>query len=189
VIARRRVRCARSEREAGVSLIELVLAVTLTSIIMIPLGYTFYFGLHSTGDTQTRLFQSEKANIFATLFVPDVQNAVSAALNQSDSSSCGAASAQTANLFLTLTDGTTVSYYLVPGTGSNPGIMYRRPCNGSPRAVIKVFASVAPAQPNPFSCDTANCVNWKVVNATVKQQDAAGRNPYTTTLQANRRVT
>lgn len=182
----------RADREDGISLIELVLAITITSILLVPLGYAFYFGLHSTNDTQTRLIESNKATVLASLFSADVQNAIGAQLNQSDAAACGVASAQTANLLLTLSDGSTVSYYVVPGGGANPGSLWRRPCNnGTPLAQIRVISSLAATQPVPnlFSCDTPACTGFNIVNASVKQQDAAGANVYITNLQASRRVT
>jgi hypothetical protein len=178
------------DHEEGLSLIELLLAITITTILLVPLGYAFYFGLHGTGDTETRLLQSNKATVLASFFAPDVQNAIGAQLNQSDAATCGAAAAKTANLLLTLADGTTVSYYVVPGIGPNPGSLWRRPCNGAPQAQIRLIASLAATQPVPnvFSCDTGGCSGFNIVNATVKQQDAAGGNMYTTSLQASRRV-
>lgn len=178
------------DRDDGLSLIELLLAITITTILLVPLGYAFYFGMRGTSDTQTRLLQSNKATVLASFFVPDVQNAIGAQLGQSDAATCGAAAAKTANLLLTLADGTTVSYYVVPGGGGSPGSLWRRPCNGAPQAQIRLISSLAATQPVPnvFSCDTAGCSGFNIVNATVRQQDAAGGNVYATNLQASRRV-
>jgi hypothetical protein len=189
--ARSTIRRLRARSEAGLSLIELLIAISLTTILMVPLGYAFYFGIHNTGDTQTRLLESDKATLLASFFGSDVHNAIGVQLNQSDASSCGAASGRTVNMLLTMADGSTVSYYVVPGGGTQPGSLYRRPCNGSPEAQIRLISSLAPSQPVPnlFSCDTGGCVGFNTVNATVKQQDASQRNVYLTNLQATKRVT
>ena len=85
------VRCrARTGREHGLSLIELLIAISITGIIMGPIGFAIYFGLRSTADTQTRLIESNKANVFASYFAPDVQNAVTVGTNVSESAAaCG----------------------------------------------------------------------------------------------------
>jgi Tfp pilus assembly protein PilV len=191
---------ARSRSELGVSLIELLLAITITTILVVPLGGAIFFGLRTTDATQTRLQQSNKADSLAALFGPDVQSAATAATGvPEDPAACGG-TATTVDLLLTLQPGvSSISYYRVTsGTAPNTTtILYRRTCNaGSATAGIPVTqAFTTPPSSttnNPFGVvvcgingSTPYC--WSVQVA-LTQQDANRMYPYATNLQATLRV-
>ena len=68
----------RAQSESGISLIELLLAIGITTILVVPLVGAIFFGLRTTDATQTRLQQSDKADTLAALFTPDVQSSATA---------------------------------------------------------------------------------------------------------------
>jgi hypothetical protein len=181
----------RLRGEAGISLIELLIAISVTGIILAPIGLGIFFGFRTTGETQTRVEQSNGANLMASYFVPDVQGAVAVAKNASDALSCGA-SAGTASLVVTTlaSPATTVSYYR--GTGANAHVLYRRTCsNGAVTGVARVLGNLAtdPAYP-AFTCDLAtDCSAFRSVSVSLLQQDSSGRNNYQTRLTAAKRGT
>jgi hypothetical protein len=180
-----------------VSLVELLLAISITTIIMVPIGGAIWFGLRTTGDTQTRLAQSNKADSFAALFVPDVQStALSGATSpgQESATVCGN-SATTVDLLLTQQPGvSSVSYYRVTtGTGANrTTTIYRRTCNTGVASVgIPVTGNFAtppaPTPGNPFSV-LACGQDCTAVQVLLTQQDTNGKNSYPTNIQATLRV-
>ena len=72
------------------SLVELLIAISITTIIMVPLVGAIYFGFRTTNDTQTRLSESGKAGLMDSFFVPDVQNAVTIQKNVSETAAAAA---------------------------------------------------------------------------------------------------
>jgi hypothetical protein len=176
--------------------VELLLAISITTIIMVPIGGAIWFGLRTTGDTQTRLSQSNKADSLAALFVPDVQStAFSGATSpgQELATVCGN-SAMAVDLLLTQQPGvSSVSYYRVTsGAGANKTTtLYRRTCNAGVASVgIPVtgnFATPPSATPgNPFSVLMPG--SYTAVQVSLTQQDANGKNPYPTNILATLRV-
>ena len=175
--AHRRRRRADPADERGVSLVELLIAISITGIIMVPIGGAIFFGFRATSGTQTRLEQSNHANVLASYFVPDVQGAVTVAKGATDSAACGG-SGSTADLVLTtnFAPPTSISYYR--GQGANQTTLFRRTCsNGVPSGVARVVDNlqVAPA----FTCIDANgnpasCATWGGVSVTVVQDNGKG---------------
>ena len=171
--------------EAGVTLIELLLAMMITSAIVVPIGAGIYFGLQTTGTTETRLTQATSANLMASYFVPDVQGAEDAALNSPESTAACGSAAGLANLVLTLSPTSSVSY--VQGSGAKAAVLYRRTCSGgATTGLARVAASLA--QPPDFVCDTGGCASFHSVIATLVQRDTRGKNEYQTRLEAARRA-
>jgi prepilin-type N-terminal cleavage/methylation domain-containing protein len=187
VIARRSR--ARARGEAGVSLIELLIAISITGILMAPIGAAIYFGFRTTGATQARVAESDGANILASYFVPDLQGSVAAATNATESpAACGGAGA-TVDLLVTTSfaPATSVSYYR--GTGANASILYRRTCSaGVVTGVARVLSNLDATSSTPiFTCNPADCTVSKVVRAHVDQVDLGGQNTYSTDLSAAER--
>ncbi len=178
----------RRSDERGVSLIELLIAISITGIIIVPIVSAIFFGFHTTGATQTAVAETNGANLMASYFGPDVQGAIGATVNSSESPICGSV-AGTVDLVLTapddtLTSSVSVSYFR--GAGANAANLYRRTCaNGAVTGVARVASHVV--QPLNFSCDTSACVNFRSITATLVQGDAASANQYTTRLEAVRR--
>ena len=184
----KRLRC-----ESGVSLVELLIAISITSIIVVPLVGAIYFGFRTTGDTDTRLLYSGKAGLFTAYFVPDIENAVTVQKNVAETAAaCGTPRTAAVNLLITAADGSSVSYYrgsaAVPGENTND--LYRKTCAGGSGLAQPVILNLA-ATPT-FTCrPTVDCVTlpWTSITAALTQQDANAKNQYATTVQAAKRVT
>ncbi len=63
-----------SRRDEGVTLIELIVAIAILGLIMLPLGNALISYLHNTDATIARLGQSHDAQISAAYFAQDVQS-------------------------------------------------------------------------------------------------------------------
>lgn len=176
--------------ESGVTLIELLIAITITTIIMAPIASSIYVGLHTTGATQNRVQESVGVNLLSSYLTPDVQNAVSAATNTTEVAGTCPAPLQSVALLLTTQPGiSSVSYYL--GTGANARVLYRRICtNGVASSTSAVARSLAASNGISFACTPAPCgTNWQLVTATLSQQVAPfDTSPYVATVTAARRV-
>jgi Tfp pilus assembly protein PilV len=185
----------RAQSESGISLIELLLAIAITTILVVPLVGAIFFGLRTTDATQTRLQQSNKADTLAALFTPDVQSSATALTGVSeDPTTCGS-SATTVDLLLTLQPGvSSISYYHVT-TGTAPNtttILYRRTCQtgvASVRIPVTQSFTTPPSASvtNPFSI-LACGQSCTAVQVSLTQQDSSGKNVYPTNLQATLRV-
>jgi hypothetical protein len=181
-------RAGRLQGERGISLIELLIAISITGVLLVPIGAAIYFGFHTTGATQNRVAETSGANLMASYFVPDVQTAIGAATNAPESPICGSLGG-TVDLVLTGPDenpsaSVSVSYYR--GTGARAGYLYRRTCaNGAVTSLARVASHVA--QPPSFTCDTTGCVNFRSITATFVQGTGAAGDAYDTRLEAVRR--
>ena len=104
---------ARLRCDSGVSLVELLIAISITAIITVPLVGAIYFGFRTTGDTQTRLVESGKAGLMSSFFVPDVaeRGRRSRRTLSETAAACGTPRAAPVNLLITAADGSSVSYY------------------------------------------------------------------------------
>ncbi|HEY7106054.1 MAG TPA: prepilin-type N-terminal cleavage/methylation domain-containing protein [Acidimicrobiia bacterium] len=183
-LAEQRIERERARGEAGVTLTELLIAMMIAAIIIVPIGAAIFYGLRTTGATQTRVTESASANLMASYFVPDVQGAEDAALNAPEPSAACGASATTASLVLVTSPTSSVSY--VQGTGPRATTLYRRTCSGgSTTGLARVAASLA--QPPQFACDTGTCASFHSIIATLVQGDSGGKNKYSTRLEALRR--
>jgi len=174
--------------ESGFTLIELVLVMTITALVITPIASAMFLGLRTEGDVQQRLSESNGAMQFSSYFGPDVQQALLVGVNAPESGTVCGAGAQTVGLLLTLVPGqSSVSYFVDP---TNSAILRRRTCASGavtgPPAGVPVIRnlSVAPT----FACaPNADCSNAQTVSATVSQA-VSGKNPYSTTVQASRRI-
>jgi hypothetical protein len=183
---------AHTGREDGVSLVEILIALTITAIIIIPLGGAIFFGFRTTGETQTRLWESGKANVMSSFFLTDVQNASIAQKNVLETAgACGTARPVAVALLLTSPDGSSVSYYRGSASvaGENTNYLYRKACGGGTNAVQPLILDLAGTP--VFNCaPVTNCnATWASVSAQFTQQDVNGKNQYATTIQAAKRVT
>jgi prepilin-type N-terminal cleavage/methylation domain-containing protein len=174
-------RVRRCRGEAGVSLIELIIAMALSSVLMVPLGAGLYFGLRSTADTQIRLTQSNRATLLSSYFSADVQGANAAATGTAESTSVCGTAVVTADLLLSRPDGTSVSYSR--GAGASATDWMRRTCaGGTVTSSVRVIRNLAGAP-------TLTCALAPSCAVTLTQTDPSGRGSYTTDLQASRRGT
>jgi prepilin-type N-terminal cleavage/methylation domain-containing protein len=193
----------RCSGERGVSLIELLIAITISAILTAPIGLAIYFVTRTTNEAQARLVQSDKAKLVASYFSPDVESAISVQTGVSDTS-CGGAATKTVDLLLHEATGT-VSYYH-EANGSSQVFLYRRVCNGTAITAgpIKVSNTLPAQQTNPvdqsalanpsFNCPGCTTTGWTEVKLILTQQDwndivsSANKNRYQTVLEATKRV-
>lgn len=176
--------------ERGVTLMELLIAITITGIIMIPIGGAIYVGLRTSVSTQNRVQESVGGNLLSTYFGPDVQNSVLVAANVPEAVGV-CPSPRTVDLLLT-TEAvvSSVSYYR--GTGATAGVLYRRVCTAGvaapPTVLIRYLASGSGAVNvacAPLACDAT----WRSVTLTVSQLNAPmDAVPFVSTVSAARRV-
>jgi prepilin-type N-terminal cleavage/methylation domain-containing protein len=184
----------RPTRDDGFTVIELLIALTVSGLILAPLAAAIFVGFRTTGDTQTRLAQSDSANVLAAYFIPDVQNAsiLGFGATQLD---CGSASGPV-DIALTWLPyqaaSSTVGYYTADVGGKTE--LRRRVCRGDDIvAEVKVLGNVTggvtPACVNSAggACN-GSLSDWRSVTLAVTQQ-APGDSPYQTTLTASRRIT
>jgi prepilin-type N-terminal cleavage/methylation domain-containing protein len=174
-------RAERCRGESGVSLIELIIAMALSSMLLVPLGAGFYFGLRSSADTQSRLTQSNRATLLSSYFSADVQGANAAATGTAEATSVCGTAVVTADLLLSRPDGSSVSYSR--GIGAAATDWMRRTCaGGAVTSSVRVIRNLAGAP--TIACPlTPSCA------VTLTQTDPAGHSSYTTNLQASRRGT
>jgi type II secretory pathway component PulJ len=175
--------------EAGATLQEVLIAMTITGMILTVLVATIFSSLHVVGSTESHIDQSSGATLFASYFGPDVQNALTVKKNVMETAACS--SPRTVDLLLATGANSSVSYYR--GTGANASVLYRRTCNGgvsSTSARLIRFLASAPAFQCAPDCGDAT---WRSVSADVTQIDpldptSTGKQ-YHTTLEGTRRAT
>jgi Tfp pilus assembly protein PilV len=179
----------RKRREDGVTLVELLIAITITTIIMGPISSSIYVGLHTAGATQNRVYETASANLLSSYLTPDVQNAVAVATNTTEVAGTCPAPLQNVKLLLTTQPGvSSISYY--QGSGANQTTLYRRICtNGTATNRTVISRSLAATTGISFSCAPGCGGNWQSITATLAQQIAPfDTNPYVATVTAARRV-
>jgi hypothetical protein len=174
--------------EEGVTLQDVLIAMTITGMLMVTLVGIIFSAFHTLGGAEAHITQSNGATLVASWFGPDVQNTISVATNVTEGSACP--SPRVVDLLLTTsTDGSsTISYYR--GTGANASTMYRRSCtNGTasvPARMVRLLAG-APV----FTCAPACDATWQTLTGTITQNDP--RDPtnvgkqYVTTIKGTRR--
>ena len=154
-------------------------------MITVPIVASIFFGVRTTGATETRVGLSDNMNVLSAYFVPDVQQALSADVNASDAAACGG---PVTTVQLVLTTGhdpeTSVSYFV--GVGANANFLYRRTCSGgAPISTSRISNSLHGAP--DFHPDTPG-PTFTSVTATLTQADPVGAGGlYTSRVEAVRR--
>jgi prepilin-type N-terminal cleavage/methylation domain-containing protein len=171
----------RHRGEGGFTLIEMVLTMTLLSLVIAPLSAAIFLGLRTETDVQARLAESNSANAAASYFATDLQQALLVVVDTSESAGvCGASAAPVKLLLTPPSLDSSVSYFVDP---ADPKILRRRTCaagavTGPPAGVpLMRNLSGAPA----VTCSTTGCTMQ------VGQQ-VQGLNPYSTTLIGTKRI-
>jgi hypothetical protein len=179
-------RIARANDEHGMTVAELMVAVMLTAVVMIPLASGIFLALRTSQTSEGRIEESSSANVLASYFGTDVQNAVSVGVNVNEATgACGGAAMNVGLLLTTQTDQSSIAYYR--GSGANGTDLYRRTCTGgSVTSTVRVLHNLSSA-PN-FACAPSCDSNWQSVTATVTQQKALDAGGYATTVSGTRRV-
>jgi Tfp pilus assembly protein PilV len=189
----------RRRNEDGITLTELLLAMVITAIIMVPIAGSVYTTVHTVAPTQNRIDESNGADLLASYFSADVQNAVTvdvaigATLANESTTTCGASARPVDLLLTTAADGTTSVSYYRGTTATDSNVLYRRTCavvggagTASPAVRVLHFLSGAPqftVQSDPVTGA------WQSVTGTVSQSDPRFTgSTYATTVQGTRRV-
>jgi hypothetical protein len=178
--------------EEGITLSELLIALVITAIILVPLTGAMFVGLRSDATTMNRVQESASANLLSSYFSPDVQNTVAVALNTAEpAAACGGGALGNVGMLLTTHASTTaeptvstVSYYR--GSGPNTTMLYRRVCSaGTASQPVRVIRNLSGAP--VFTCNP-NCASWTSVKVVVQQKKTPDVGaPYTSTVEAARR--
>jgi prepilin-type N-terminal cleavage/methylation domain-containing protein len=165
--------------EAGFTLIEMVLTMTLLGLVVGAVSAAMFLGIGTERDVQTRLAESNSANLLASYFVPDVQQSGPPSTNVSDGPYCGAAGGTVALLLPQNNNESSVSYFVDP---ANAKVLRRRTCTaGAPTGAPSGLAVVRNlSAPPTVSCPTTCTITVS--------QSVAGKLPYTTTLTGSRRA-
>jgi Tfp pilus assembly protein PilV len=184
----------RRRGEEGLTLNELLIAMLITGLIMVPLVSAMFTTVHSMVGTENRIDESNSAALFASYFTPDVQNAVTVAIGTTESTAvCGSAARAVDLLVTTSQPGdatqTSVSYY------HSGALFLRRTCSGgTPSTAARVAYNLAGAP--TFSCADATGATvpcsgtWQMVKGAITQSNpASAGSTYTTNVQATKRLT
>jgi hypothetical protein len=183
----------RCRGEDGITLSELLIAMVITAIIVVPLAGAMFVGLRSSMTAQNRVEESAAANILSSYFGPDVQNTVAVATGVAEpASACGGGALGSVGLLLTTefapnttTPVASVAYYR--GSGADQTTLYRRVCAGAAAsAATPVIRNLAAAP--TFSCAPDCGGGWRSVKVVVQQRKATDvGSSYTSTVEAARR--
>jgi prepilin-type N-terminal cleavage/methylation domain-containing protein len=161
----------RTHDEAGVTLIELLVSVSLLGLLMAALSGALIVGLRTTSDTQTSLGQSNVEQLVSTYLTKDIQAAVT--VRTAGTSACG-------NQTIVLETTTRTD----PLAASNVTVAYALSGTNLVRQVCGPSASVHTIAHNVTSL-TASGAN--PVSITVATAPSAKVGAYSWTLEVRRR--
>ena len=169
-------------------MIELLIFISITSVILGAIASAFIAGFRTTAETDQRLLESHDREILAAWFGNDVQSAGSQAGDISTSSVGCAESGATPLVFFRHRDiqsgndvTTTVSYVL---SGSR---VERRRCSGAPPVVTSlnlIASQVSPTITPTVTCNTTCTAPARTVTLTVTDKSSR-----TFSLRGSRRTT
>lgn len=182
----------RCRGEDGLTLNEMLIAMVISAIIVVPITGSIFASLHTSASTMNRTGQTIGANMLSTYFGPDVQNAVQVMTGTTESDVvCGASPLQVDLLLTTVPGQSSISYYEDHSTPATSKNLYRRTCNaGVASAPIILIHSLSPSSSPNFQClPDCDDATWQTIVATVTQSDSTlNPAPFSTTVQASRRV-
>lgn len=152
--------------ERGLTLIELLIAVTILGVIMVAVTGAVILGLNDTANSDYSTDESNAAQFTAMYFTRDVQSAETISVNDS-ANTCGGA----AKLKLTSASADTIVAYAVT---ASPIQLVRRECSPSSAtpAVTALTQTLASANDVVAAC-TSSCTR---ATLTVTQPGAPGQN-------------
>ena len=139
----------RRDAEAGFTLIEMLVAVTVLGIIIVPLGMAISLGFRATVSTQQKLASAQDAQAISAYFPADVQSVDPSGVNPTDSVNESVCPTNPSDprqeyplaLFVWNQDlgvnGQTVVRYIARGQGANSQLV-RRYCETTSTAPVDV---------------------------------------------------
>lgn len=167
VVLRQRVRAALAD-ESGFTLIELMVAIVILGIIVVPITTAIIVGLLTTTDAQTRLTETQNAVISSAFWAGDAQSA-DGTVATSGNPPCGSNSGVTTVAKFQWADDlspTNVAAYFVKTTSGVRGL-YRRFCRGSTQVTEATIAPELTTASVPVVACTPSCVKPTSVKLTM----------------------
>jgi len=139
-------------REAGITLIELMIAVTLLGIIIVPLTTAMVTGLISTGEAASRLSESRSPLFASAYFADDAQSSDVNGITVGGTASCGGGTNVVTFTWNETNAGTNTQY--VASYATSNGKLIRSFCKNS---VPVTTTTVAPVLGANLSCGRPAC--------------------------------
>jgi prepilin-type N-terminal cleavage/methylation domain-containing protein len=169
------------QREAGVTLIELLLAIAILGLIMAPITAAFIVYLKTSNNASAQLTESNGANLTTVYFAPDARSAVGFSQAATD---CSGVAGEVVRI--DQGGGTSISY------ANRNNELFRVRCSGSlsgPNPTHALVTGLDAAHPPTYSttCVPTPCdgtmSNWSTITLTYRAQSG-----YDLQLQATRRT-
>jgi prepilin-type N-terminal cleavage/methylation domain-containing protein len=174
----------------GFTMVELILAIAITSIIILVIGNAAIIGWKTTNGTEERLAASNEAQIATSFFVSDVQSATTVVNNEATCPAPGGGSVLALKWTDSDTGPTHVAGYAVQGTGSNRTLIRYSCKDGVAQGTVPIVHSIGSVDPSLTCAPVANCFASTPRQITMKVTvDPTANNPvYVWSLSAERRV-
>jgi prepilin-type N-terminal cleavage/methylation domain-containing protein len=195
---------ARIRDEGGMTLIELMIAVSLLGVVMGPILGSFLISMLETTATRDRISDSSGAQAVSSFLIPDIQSAK--AVSPGPTTTCLPAALAGATVHLVLawddpsdpadaTKSTTVTYASV-ANGSGQRTLHRASCTGSAQETTRLASNMAASNGFAATCDGAACSSAAtprrvVASLTLESLDPQSNSSYgalTFDIKATRRV-
>jgi prepilin-type N-terminal cleavage/methylation domain-containing protein len=150
--------------EHGFTLVELMVAVTVLGIIIVPLATSIIVGLRTTGDAQQRILEARGSQLTAAYFPFDV--ASSDTIVPNDANPCGGTGPAVVASFDWADDRSPTNEvsYVVPAGGTD---MYRKVCQGGTVKSTNLLASGIAGTPTLTCTPNADCTGATGATITV----------------------
>jgi prepilin-type N-terminal cleavage/methylation domain-containing protein len=159
---------ARVTDESGFTLPELMVAIVILGIIIVPLTSAIIVGLLTTSDAQTRLTESQNAVISSAFWAGDVQSA-DGTVATNGGPPCGDGTGVITVAKFGWADDispSNVAYYFIK-TSAAANVLYRRFCRGSTQISQGTIAPELTTASNPAVVCTPSCVKPTSVRVTM----------------------
>ena len=154
----------RRSGERGFTLPELLVAVTVLGIIILPLTASIVVGVRTTGDAQQRLIEARGEQLTAAYFPSDV--ASSDTIVPNDTAPCGGTGPAVVVSFDWADDHSPTNEvsYVVPAGGTD---MYRKSCQGGVVQTTNLLGSGISGTLTISCTPNANCASANAATITV----------------------
>ncbi len=145
------------QREAGFTLIEVIVAIVITGIIVVVLGFSITESLSNTTRSRHGVDRSVVRNFASRYFGADVASSSATVAPSTDDTSPPCGSGQPV-IDITLGNGAVVSYQYVSPTPSAPSFsLYRRVCTGSTQTAQTHIGTTSESFTAGATCIGATC--------------------------------
>ena len=155
---------AKRRGEEGLTLTEMLIALSITTLMTTTIAAALYAGLRTNATAQYRVEEANAANKVSLYYAPDVQNGTAVATGTTESTAACGAGAQAVDLLVTTSATSSVSYYR--GTGTDAAKLYRRTCTagaiGSSTLLVRYLVGAPQFTCRDTSGATVACSNVKL---------------------------